>query len=684
MGTGQGMNRKRRRGGNPGNLGLRGRSLAAVAGVSVLIGGISLASLLVVGGGIAEELGYSVAQRYVGGHKARVQGFMGRELALARRLARSAPVRRWARNEQDPAARRAAMAELEFFRELFASHSYFVVLAGSGHYYFRGPDDDGTGPKITQTLSHEDPKDSWFFATLDGEAPYHLNVDYNRELGKTRVWFNVVMPGPDEPLGVAGTGVDITRFIRQFLRTEEEGLQAILVDRRGAIQAHEDPGAIALNAQVHTPEEGATSLWGHVPAGQEGRVRDAMDRLRGDPERVLTLPLSLDGQQRLAALAYLPELQWYTLASVDPGAVLGWPEFLAVGLVLVAALSLALALLTVLFNRYLLGPITALATAAGRVAGGDYEVRLDEDRPDELGTVARSFNRMALTVKEHTEALEDRVRERTEDLRRVNGELERSNRMLMDGITSASRIQEALLPRGEALGAIPVEHFALWLPRDRVGGDLYVLRRTGAGILVGVMDCTGHGVPGAVTAMAAHSAFGHAVAGGDPRHPGAILEGLNRELREVLNPDEETPRGTDNGLEMALCHWEPGAEELRFAGTRLPLVRVTRDGPEEWRGDPTGLAYRATDPEQRFTEHRVPVAPGDTFYLASDGFMDQGGGPKGLPFGRRRFYELLAAEADRPLPEQREALTRALGQWQGQRPQRDDITVVGFRPRPAE
>jgi len=678
------MNRDPRHAPNPGSIGLRGRSLAAVAGVSILIGGISLASLLVVGGGIAEELGYSVAKRYVGGHKARVQGFMGRELALARRLARSAPVRRWARHEQNPSARRAAMAELEFFRELFASHSYFVVLAGSGHYYFRGPDDDSAGPKITQTLSHEDPKDSWFFATLDSAAPYHLNVDYNRELGKTRVWFNVVMPGTAEPLGVAGTGVDITRFIRQFVRTEEEGLHAILVDHKGAIQAHEDPEAIALNTQVHEPQEGATSLWGHLPEAQEGRVRAAMDRLRAGQQRVLTLPLTLDGQQRLAALAYLPELQWFTLASVDPGAVLCWPEFLAVGLVLVAALSLALALLTVLFNRHLLRPITALATAAGRVAGGDYDVRLDGERRDELGTVARSFNRMALTVKEHTEALEDRVQERTEDLRRVNGELEQSNRMLRDGIASASRIQEALLPRAESLGEAQPEHFALWLPRDRVGGDLYMLERVGTGLLVGVMDCTGHGVPGAVTAMAAHSAFGHAVAGGNARHPGAILEGLNRELREVLNPDEGSSRGTDNGLEMALCYWEPGMDELRFAGTRLPLIRVARSGPEEWRGDPTGLAYRATDPDQRFTEHRVPVAPGDTFYLASDGFMDQGGGPKGLPLGRQRFYELLATWADRPLLEQREILDQELSQWQGDRPQRDDITVVGFRPRPAD
>ena len=665
----------------PARLGIRGRSLAVVGLVSLVIGAISLGSLYVVGGRIAEQLGYAVAERYVTGHKARVSGFMQRELALAQRLARTSAIQRWARNEDDPAAWQAALADLEFFRDLFASDTYFVVLARSGHYYFKGAQAGRGPPRITQTLSRDDPKDSWFFNSLAGEAPYHLNVDFNRELRQTKVWFNVIMPGRDAPLGVAGTGVDITRFIRQFVRAEEAGLQAMLLNREGAIQAHEDMARIALNAQVNAAV-GDTSLWGHVPNAQEAALRRQMERLRSGEAQVVTLPVTLEGQPRLAALAYLPELDWFSLATLDPQAVLGWPEFLAVAGVLVVALVLALVLLTVLFNRFLLQPVLDLAGAAQQVAAGDYDVHLGAHRRDELGAVAGAFNRMARTVKDYTESLEERVRGRTQELETANRALERTNGVLMDGINSARRIQEALLPETGALAASGLEHFALWRPRDGVGGDLYVLRKAGDGVLIGVMDCTGHGVPGAVTAMAAHSAFNHAVDREGGRFPATILQALNRELRPMLNPGEGGDRGSDNGLDMALCRWDAAEGRLRFAGTRMALVRTTAAGPQEWPGDRTGLAYRSSDPDYRFTEHTVPVGPGDTFYLASDGYMDQAGGAKGLPYGHRRFLELLASLAHRPLVEQRSALADELASWQGDRGQRDDVTVIGFRPLP--
>ncbi|MFA9459518.1 SpoIIE family protein phosphatase [Thiohalorhabdus methylotrophus] len=666
-------------------LGIRGRSLAVVALVSLLIGAVSLGSLYVVGGNIAEKLGYSVAERYVLGHKARVEGFMQRELTLARRLADSPPVQRWARAEEDPAARAAALDELASLRDLFSGDSYFVVLADSGHYYFKGPEGgDEAPPRITQTLSRSDPKDSWFFDALEGEAPYHLNVDFNRELRETKVWFNVIMRDGDARLGVAGTGVDISHFVRQFVQTEEPGLQAILLNRKGAIQGHENVDNIALNAQVTGTGAGRTALWGHIPDGQRPAVRRHMERLRTGEQRLATFPLTLDGRPRLAALAYLPELDWFTLASLDPQAVLGWPEFLAVAGVLVVALLLALALLGLLFNRFLLQPVAGLARAAEGVARGEYDTQLPEDRRDELGTLAHTFNNMARTVQEYTGSLEERVRERTADLQEANTALGRTNRMLLESISSARRIQEALLPGPGSLEGLPLEHFALWLPRDRVGGDLYVIRQAGDGLLVGVMDCTGHGVPGAVTVMAAHSAFNHAVDRGGLRSPGPILASLNRELRDMLNPESDgaDTRGSDNGLEMALCRWEPGADTLRFAATRLSLYRARAGEIEEWAGDRTGLGYRAADPGHRFTEHDVAVEAGDTFYLATDGFLDQGGGPKGLPFGRQRLRTLLAEQAETSLADQRAALVEALAEWQGEREQRDDVTVLGFRPSP--
>jgi serine phosphatase RsbU (regulator of sigma subunit) len=151
----------------------------------------------------------------------------------------------------------------------------------------------------------------------------------------------------------------------------------------------------------------------------------------------------------------------------------------------------------------------------------------------------------------------------------------------------------------------------------------------------------------------------------------------------MLNPGG-TPggsRGEDNGLEMALCRWEPDSGVLRFAAARIHLYRIGAEGVSEWEGDRTGLGYWRGDASHRFTEHTIDAREGATFLMCSDGLLDQPGGPKGLPFGRRHLRSVLEEVAGASLSDQRAAVARSLAEWQGDQPQRDDITVVGFRPR---
>jgi serine phosphatase RsbU (regulator of sigma subunit) len=98
-------------------------------------------------------------------------------------------------------------------------------------------------------------------------------------------------------------------------------------------------------------------------------------------------------------------------------------------------------------------------------------------------------------------------------------------------------------------------------------------------------------------------------------------------------------------------------------------------------GDSHSLGYRNSDPDWIFRNHWIEAPPGRTFYLTSDGLLDQAGGPKGYGFGRRRFQTVLQQCGKEALAIQRETLEQALADWQGDRPQRDDITVLGFRLR---
>ena len=96
------------------------------------------------------------------------------------------------------------------------------------------------------------------------------------------------------------------------------------------------------------------------------------------------------------------------------------------------------------------------------------------------------------------------------------------------------------------------------------------------------------------------------------------------------------------------------------------------------RGTNKSLGYRRSSLELSFANNEWLVAPGDVFYLTSDGFIDQNGGERDYPFGRQRFMATLGALQGRSLESQQEDLSLRLQEYMGQELQRDDITVFGF------
>lgn len=348
-----------------------------------------------------------------------------------------------------------------------------------------------------------------------------------------------------------------------------------------------------------------------------------------------------------------------------------------VGLLLLSLLT-SVAAIGTMFDRIALRPLRRLTQAAQALAAGDYGARPPAvARDDEIGVLTRGFTRMAETVQEHTRTLESRVRERTEALAETN-------RRIMDSINYAQLIQSSILPKPEVLGARLVEHFVLWRPRDVVSGDFYYCREVADGIVLGVADCTGHGVPGAFMTMTASAILNNVIDTMGADDPAAVLAAVDRKVRAALHQDGAATvaeGGFDNGLDLALCRIRPDQGHLVFAGARIPLLIAGPDGVAELRGDRHSLGYRHSGEPPAFTNHTVDLRPGQTFYLHTDGLTDQNGGERGRGFGRRRLRELIAGCLDRPLDQQRLLVERSLAGFQGGHAQRDDITLVGFRVR---
>ena len=189
---------------------------------------------------IVQTLSGWFAEKNVLYEKSKVLQLLLREVVLTQKMASSPTLKAWVRSENDARARADAVAELEDFRSLFRSRSYFFAIAESGNYYFN---DDTGGYDLYRpryALRDSNSKDGWFFETLRQVKDYQLNVDTDRHLKVTRVWINRVLQVDGRPAAVIGTGVDLTDFIQSVISNTEPGITNLLLDRNGAIQAHQD------------------------------------------------------------------------------------------------------------------------------------------------------------------------------------------------------------------------------------------------------------------------------------------------------------------------------------------------------------------------------------------------------------------------------------------------------------
>lgn len=657
-------------------FGLRGKSVLALFGTCVLV--LLLASLIGFQAveSIRSHLGTAYTRNFTLLNRERILAPVARELALSLRLADSQVIRQWLLDDEQPEKKALALREAESFRRDFTDKSYFIISDITRHYFFNDAKSAySDAPRYT--LKAEDANDGWFFNTMKSDKSFNINVDPDVKLGVTKVWFNVIVKDGERKIGLAGTGLDLSTFLRDFISTTEPGVTPMIVDANGAIQAHPDNKRIAFNSAT-TEAVRDKSLFGLLAGGKDtAAARSALERAVSNPGRAEVFSASLDGKNQLLAVSYIPELKWHVLTAVD----LDVAELLDAGLlkwVVLATLTL-LALVMAGFvyalNRLVLAPLLKLKQSAQEMAAGNYAVALPPARNDEIGELTQAFGAMADKVRRHTEELEETVRNRTQELTRANREMSVAHKKISDSISYASLIQRAILPDRQLTSALGENHFVLWRPRDVVGGDFYVYREVEGGCLLGVVDCAGHGVPGAFMTMLARAAIDQAIDEAGAKDPAAILGRTDAVMRGMLQTDDRR-RDIATMMDAGIAYIDLTTRRVTFAGARIALY---------WSdGEDIGIVHgaRRSIGDRYPGEYRnesVDLQSSRTFYLTTDGFLDQAGGEKGFGFGNARFIDMLRRHANRPLDEQSGAFASTLADYQGNHPQRDDITMLCFR-----
>ena len=388
--------------------------------------------------------------------------------------------------------------------------------------------------------------------------------------------------------------------------------------------------------------------------------------------------------------------------------------------------------LTPLQPRALLADLLSLQNGGLRSAGDvlvrdqngqlrylSLELSLPESAEDTLLlTLLDISHRVELEsqLRDHVNHLEERVEERTLQIRQANAKLEaegnqrqrladqvRQNLVhITQGVISAKAILEVALPGKEELQQLFPQSLLIDRPRDILGGDFLFLAEKCGRRTLALIDSTGHGVPGSMVALLGSMLIQRAHAELECPMPSDILFGFRAAFNQRMNSQSEVPQMF--GFDGAVVTLDPDAGQLHFAGARGDLYLIRNGQAQVIRGTRESIdliagrhGQESAHPE--FEAHVLDILPGDQIYLSTDGVRDQFGGAHGRKLGRKRLAGLLERHASLAMSKREAALTQELLMWKGSNAKVDDAmlvgidlsgiqadgsTVPGLRPRSAE
>jgi serine phosphatase RsbU (regulator of sigma subunit) len=254
---------------------------------------------------------------------------------------------------------------------------------------------------------------------------------------------------------------------------------------------------------------------------------------------------------------------------------------------------------------------------------------------------------------------------------------------MTDSITFASMIQKTIIPENNDFDIFFDDHFIIWEPRDIVGGDIYflnTLRNDNEAVLM-VIDCTGHGVPGAFVTMLVKAIerqmVGHIINSDEIVSPANLLAVFNRSIKHLLKQTDKN--STSNvGFDAGIVYINKYEKKILYAGANTPLFYVKDNHLHMLKGNRHSIGYRTSDSEYIFTDHEIQLDGTIQFYITSDGYIDQNGGAKGFPMGKTQFKNTIVQNYHLSMQKQKERFLEKLNDYQGRLQRNDDVTVIGF------
>ena len=352
--------------------------------------------------------------------------------------------------------------------------------------------------------------------------------------------------------------------------------------------------------------------------------------------------------------------------------------------------------LSYFISKKITEPLRILSGSLNQFVASNFSRKSDVnfvDRNDEVGTLAMNLHILEDEIYDQINFFNQKVDEKTKEVKNQNDQIrqqnnqieiknealrlqneqieaqkvlvEEHNQGLIDSIRYAKRIQATILPDRMVVDQLLKKHFIFYEPKDIVSGDFYWIEQALSkepSTLIGSVDCTGHGVPGAFMSVLGYTTLNDALKEYPEGNPGDLLNYLHSKVCRIFTKNGSEGGMLYDGMDLALLRLYPDHKKLEFAGAynSLYLVRenqhnkinCTAEEKElkiivdknhtlyEIRGDRFSIGHKQNDIS--FTCHTIELFKGDRIYVTSDGYTDQFGGPKTRRFQKKALSRVIA------------------------------------------
>lgn len=166
------------------------------------------------------------------------QANLNSQIILALQMAKSPVVVDYFLDPKDDDLFEQAKKEIAAYQESFLGRTSFWINAKDLKFY--------SDLNYSYTLDPSNPDDYWWNMTMKETEVYNFNINYNKELGKTMLWLNVVVRDTkDNAIGIVGTGIPITEFVNDMYKNLPAGINMYLYNNSLEVTGAKDQKILA-------------------------------------------------------------------------------------------------------------------------------------------------------------------------------------------------------------------------------------------------------------------------------------------------------------------------------------------------------------------------------------------------------------------------------------------------------